>query len=170
MIALLLCGIGLIQSCSKEEGPVGPQGPTGLTGATGATGQNGVSGAKVFTFTNQINGVFGSMAIDSSFVDSSAVLVYYQDAVNGTANIWYQAPGLGAIAAYQTRYYIDIRNATTTDLYLSLYNLDGSAYLGASVTFTKVKVVFIPYGLTGKKEAVDLNDYKATMKYYGLPE
>lgn len=167
-IGLLLGGLFLVQSCSKEEGPVGPQGPQGATGATGAAGQNGVSGAVAFTFTNQNNGATGTLTIDSSVLNASAILVYYQDAYNSSP-IWYQAPGIGANAAYQTRYYINV-GPTLSTFTLSLYDVDGSTYSGAAVTLSEVKVVLIPHTLFGKKAPVDYSDYRATMRYYGLAE
>lgn len=166
LIALLLSGLSLIQSCSKEEGPVGPQGPTGLTGATGAAGQNGISGAIAYEFTNKVLPFNVNLPVTFASIDSSIVLVYYKDA--GANYTWYQAPGLGRAGEYQTRYFID--GTSVLGLYMSLYNPDGSTYTGNAITFSKVKLVLVPHAMFGKKENVDYSDYKATMKYYGLAE
>lgn len=163
-MTLLLGSLVLIQSCSKEEGPVGPKGDTG------ATGQNGVSGAKAFTFTNQLDGMDMEIAIDSAFVDSCVTLVYYQDAANLPNVYWYQAPGLGSAGLYMLRYYLYVKNTTTSVVRLTQYNPDGSLFTGTATTFNKVKVVFIPHTLYGKKDAVDYNDYNAVAKYYDLKD
>lgn len=167
MYGLLLGSLLAIQACSKEEGPVGPKGDKG---DTGAAGQNGISGAKAFVFTNQLNGMTLPINIDSTFVDSCVTLVYFQDAANLPSIYWYQAPGFGSAALYQVRYYLNVVNAISSNVSLLQYAPDGSTYMGNATTFSVVKVVFVPITLYGKKAPVDYSDYKATMKYYGLPE
>lgn len=162
-ITMVLCSLVMIQSCSKEEGPIGPKGDKG---DTGATGQNGISGAVAFTFSNKALPIEETISVTQGFVDSTVCLVYYEDASNPLFT--YQSPGLGLASVYQTRYFLS-RDGANPSFYMYLLSPTGDTY-NTATTFQRVKVVFIPITLYGKNEPVDYNDYKATMKYYGLPE
>lgn len=159
---LLLSSMCLVQSCAKD-------GLDGKDGTNGTNGQNGISGAIAYEFVNQPGSFTQNINIDSNFINSSATMVYYRDAsLNGS--IWYAAPGLGANGTYNTRYFITINNANSAKVDFIIYNPNGSPYSGASVLFSKVKVVFIPHTLAGKKDAVDYSDYNAVAKYYGFKD
>lgn len=146
-----------IQACSKE----GEQGPAG---------KDGVSGIKMFLFSNDASPLNEQIEVTQSFVDSSISLVYYQDAV--LPGTWYQAPGFGNGSNYAARYFLQPSvdfPTTRQKFFMEVVAPDGNDY-NTIVTFLKVKLVFIPAVEVGKKEPVDYSDYKAIMKYYGLPE
>ena len=165
---LATAAIGLLiltASCTKQ----GPVGPAGTNGTNGTNGSNGNANVKEFFYSNQ--GDFSALSkylqIKSSVFDSSLVLVYY-DPSNG---VWYSCPGLGSGANYQTRFYT---NGAVDSVLLSfgIYNPDGSAYTGTAVTVARLKVIVAPASsvFVGKTSPVDFNDYRATMKYFGLKE
>lgn len=154
ILALVL--VITISSCTKE-GPVGP------------AGTNGNANVKIFTFANDSLSSTHSfdryITVKKNYVDSGLVLVYY-DPNNG---LWYACPGLGLNGTSQTRYYANAYS-DSTEIRMSIYNADGSSYNGSGLTLTRVKVIVAPASLVGKTSPVDFNDYKATMKYFGIKE
>ena len=110
--------------------------------------------------------------LDSTFtiprVDSSLILLYFKDSSN-TYN-WYQAGELGYGATYLTKWGTQYYGSNET-LFLQVYNTNGSTYSGADVDIPTLKMIVAPVdGFSGKKDAVNYTDYKATMRYFGLPE
>jgi hypothetical protein len=149
-----------IAGCTKE----------GVQGPAGTNGTNGNANARIFlfedtyTFTSaNFSYPFALNGISNGYVDSSLVLVYYSDAGN-----WYPAPGLGYATSYQTRW--SLLPGPVVNLYVS--DKDGSPYSGSTLYFNKVKIVVARATTftSGKKDPVDINDYKATMRYFGLKE
>lgn len=163
MMIILCAAMAFTQSCSKE----GLDGKDGTNGTNGTNGQNGVSGARAFTFENKSLPINETITIDRAFVDSSAAFVYYVDPFQ--PNSWFHCPGYGPGSVYFANFFIDRDSPTKHNFAVRLRNPNGTAYAGL-VTFNKVKIVFIPHTLMGKKEAVDYNDYNAVAKYYGLKD
>lgn len=160
-----VCVLLLVSACKKEAGPAGP------------SGKDGNANVKVFLFTDDTLGSSISIShvlpITKGDADSSLFLFYYTTTANSTSstNFWYSCPGLGIGGGYQTRPFI---NANATNVIANIYitNADGSSYTGTTVYLPSVKIVVMKPSafIVGKKEAVDFSDYKATMKYLGLPE
>jgi hypothetical protein len=153
-------------ACTKE----GEQGPAGPAGTNGTNGTNGNADVRVFLF-NRIDTVtsvktkwtYSLTGITQGYIDSSLVLVYYKDAVN---ELWYPSPGLGPDNVYQTKWF----NFPDRAIECRVADPDGSSYSGGDRNITAGKVVVAKGSTFGKKAPVDFNDYKATMRYFGLPE
>lgn len=153
-----------IMSCSD--------GQDGLDGAMGEQGPPGADGnANVIqfefgehTFTNSLN---LEIPISRETVDSSLILMYYNPS-NEAPTAWYQMPGLGPGGAYQTRYFIFQSSAEPSLYTLGIRTLlpDGSAPYGNSVTFRKIRVIFVEASIifTG----INLQDFNEVAAYLGL--
>lgn len=160
-----LYSLMLISACKKEAGP------------TGQAGKDGTANVKVFLFTDDTlsNGISvkHTLPITKGEADSSLFLFYYTTTYNSTAteNSWYSSPGVGVSAAYQTRTYVK-SSPTAVIATIVILDTDGNSYSGATEYLPKVKIVVMKPSafMSGKKEAVDFSDYKATMQYLGLPE
>jgi hypothetical protein len=160
----------LLASCAKD----GVQGPVGPAGSNGTNGTNGNANVMEYFFRNDSVSATHDFArrlpIRFSSIDSAVVLFYYYDP-SGSA--WYPSPGLGAYAAYQTRFFTAMATSgnDSTDLILRVYDPTGGSYAG-TVTISKAKLILIPASsiLPGKKAPVDYNNYSATMRYFGLKE
>jgi hypothetical protein len=153
-------------SCKKaEKGDMGPTGPAGSNGTNSNVNVKVIYFGKdsITTTRTLFNFNLSDPSVTSNMLDSSAVLVYHQ-----TLGLWYSMPGLGYLAHYQSRFYTA---NLTKDLYISVYDPDGTTYTGPQINVSKFKVVIIPSAdYKGyRKKPVDFDDYKATMKYYGLP-
>ncbi len=154
-------------SCKKaEKGDMGP------AGANGTNGTNGNANVKMYYYgkdsievANPTIGISLAMypEITTNLLDSSAVLVYHQVLGN-----WYSSPGLGYAGTYQVRIFT---YNPSKNLYLVAQNPDGTSYTGIKYIVSQTKIVIIPSSdyKGSRKKPVDFNDYKATMKYYGLP-
>ena len=184
MMAALLVGMSLVNySCEKVDpgeagatGPAGPMGATGPTGATGATGPQGPAGtagnANVVqysytsaTFTG--NKSYNVPGLTQGKLDSSLVLAYY---IPENSIAWYPVGGAGHNGLYSTRYYI-----LPTTFYVNVLTPDHKKLYPLPVTFLKFRVIvahassIINVGRQGLPP-LDINDYEAVRKYYGLPE
>jgi hypothetical protein len=75
---------------------------------------------------------------------------------------------LGYASTYQTRWSLLSGPAVN----LQVWGPDGSTYSGSTLYFNKVKIIVASASkfTSGKKEPLDFNDYKATMKYFGLQQ
>lgn len=166
IIASVTMAILTLIGCAKD-GATGPQGPAGINGTNGI---NGNANVKVFYFTNDslnsTHSFIRYLHIKQSTIDSSLVLAYYVDRGNPPA--WYTSPGLGLNNAYQTKTYT-YGYTDSVGFYIRVTDPAGAAYTG-TVLLDKVKVVVVPGSSFGKQAPVDYNDYRATMRYYGLPE
>lgn len=158
-----------VSGCSKQ-GPIGPAGPNGTNGTNGTNGANGNANVKMYFFQNDslttAHSFYKYLPVTGAVIDSSIVLAYYDP--NGN---WYPSPGLGVGGAYQTRNYTN-PGADSVPFNMSPLNPDGSAYTGSKITLNRVKILVAPASsvFIGKTSPVDFNDYKATMKYFGLKE
>lgn len=152
-------------SCKKaEKGETGPSGPAGANGANGNANVKAYYFGKDSITTTRTSFYFNlsDPSVTSNMLDSSAVLVYHQ-----AFGLWYSVPGLGYTAYYQSRFYT---SNSTKDLYISVYDPDGTAYTGPQINIAKFKIVIIPSSdyKGSRKKPVDFNNYYATMQYYGL--
>ena len=178
MILFLLAGISLVNySCEKgdpgENGAAGAAGPTGPTGPIGSQGPQGVAGnANVVqysytsaTFTG--NKSYNVPGLTQGKLDSSLVLAYY---IPENSIAWYPVGGAGHNALYSTRYYL-----LPTTFYVNVLTPDHKKLYPLPVTFLKFRVIVAPassiinVGRQGLPQ-LDVNDYEAVRKYYGLPE
>lgn len=139
----MIAVIAIMASCSKE----GPQGPAGTNGTNGTNGTDGNANVTLFTVETDFSLTSGEKVITltgltSTDIEKSLTLGYFQE--SGCANIWYNAPGLGCNAGYNTRTFI--RNGN--DFIFKLHNPDGSTYSGSSKTFERFKIIVIPASTT----------------------
>lgn len=179
MAALLLT----FSACQGDEGPMGPQGPQGATGAQGPQGPAGQDGQDGQNGTAQIYrrnltayssdwysaGTSGSQGyryqvefsapeITSSVYSGGVVLMYYD---NGNGYI-FSLPQTIYYSSYSATYTFGYINGL-----VSVQRYDSDLYTIAPSYTWSFKLVVIPG--TGKMAPpVDLNDYYAVCKYYGI--
>lgn len=161
----------LISITACKKGDTGPQGPMGNADIT-------VYNFGQQTFTGVVNLQLSN--ISQGKIDSSLILAYYNPA-NEVATAWYPIPGVGSGGNYATRYFLYQSATTPVSTYtfsLRAIKTDGSAYANV-LTFTKVKIIIAPASvvLPGGRQMngvpnipVDVNDYYAVCKYYGIEE
>lgn len=180
MIIVWAVAITALMGCGKdgETGPQGEQGPAGANGTNGVDGTNGTNGTNgnanvklfmfgptTFTSTDDNETYNYPSSVKTNMLDSSLVLYYHK---TSSSSAWYATPGLGNGANYQTRAYTF---SSTRNFIIEIADADGSAYSGASRTFTSIKAIVVPASTyTGSRNSgVNFNDYEATMKHFGLP-
>lgn len=165
ILALPLAILLFVASCTKE----GPAGPAGTNGTNGTNGN-----ANVVVINHPTDSIGNSKnitinlpaSVSTGTVDSGLILVYYKGLIADGCDYWYQAPGLGCGASFQTRWIYD---APTKQLILSIKNPDGSTYTGSNRTFARTKVIIAPGStfLTGKKD-IDFSNYEEVKRYLNL--
>jgi hypothetical protein len=171
MLAVMSAVI-FMDACKGEKGDVGPAGTTGPTGAVGAVGAIGPVGATgtanvqysdwvPFTLTGTLssNGSTNIVLpkITQEVLDKYLIFSYLKF---NSANWVYSLPlsfpsGGGKDETVAIRYYL------------------GNAMITSNVTYsnTSFRYLLVPGGVpTGRKAAVDYNDYNAVKKYYNLPD
>jgi hypothetical protein len=161
-----------MDACKGEKGDVGPIGTTGAVGATGAVGGIGPVGATgtanvqysewipfTLTGTQSSNGTtnISLPKMTQEVLDKYLIFTYIKF---GTSNWVYSLPlsfpsGGGKDETVAIRYYLS--NAMITS--------------NASYSNTSFRYVLVPGGVpTGRKAAVDYNDYEAVKKYYDIKD
>ena len=168
-ILFVLAAVISFTACKK--GDTGPQGPAGNANVT-------VYNFGEQTFTDVVNLKLSN--ISQGKMDSSLILAYYNPS-SEAATSWYPIPGAGSGAAYQTRYFVYQSATTPVSIYtfsIRTLKADGTAY-GSAVTFKKIKIIMAPASavLAGGRQMsgvpnipVDVNDYYAVCRYYGIEE
>lgn len=161
----------LIAFTACKKGDAGPQGPAGNANVTVYN-----FGSRTFTGTT----VYIIPGMTAAQADSSMLLIYYNPS-SESATAWYPVPGLGSGGVYETRYFL-YQSAPSPVQYsvsVRLMNPDGTGSYPNSVTFTKLRIFVIPASqvLPGGRQIpgvpnipVDINDYHAVCKYYGIEE
>ena len=166
-----------MDACKGEKGDVGPAGTTGAVGAVGATGAIGPTGvtgavgatgnANVIQYTYATVRSAGSelmyavTGITQTQLNNSLVFVYVLTTLNST--VWYALPGYTSGGSNQYRVYM---NSNQLNVYTS-------RSVGTSTeSFNTTRILIIPANdlRTGRKAAVDYNDYEAVKKYYNLKD
>jgi hypothetical protein len=171
MLAVMSAVI-FMDACKGEKGDVGPIGTTGAVGATGAVGGIGPVGATgtanvqysewipfTLTGTQSSNGTtnISLPKMTQEVLDKYLIFTYLKF---GISNWVYSLPlsfpsGGGKDETVAIRYYLS--NAMITS--------------NASYSNTSFRYVLVPGGVpTGRKAAVDYNDYEAVKKYYNLKD
>ncbi|MBK7883129.1 MAG: hypothetical protein IPJ81_04480 [Chitinophagaceae bacterium] len=170
-----------VASCGK--GDKGDKGDTGATGAPGAPGQQGPIGqtgsanVKAFIFTgpqltwpNALNAqrrfnLTLPASVAQADLDNGLVLTYMK-----VGNAHYQVPDFVSNLGKFVRLFRSNKTLTFTAMNEDFTTVTTGDLDEAS----EVKVMVIPPGaaptVINGKSAVDFSDYKATMKYFGLPE
>ena len=193
---MLFFAIALVQACEGPEGDVGPQGETGPQGATGAQGPAGASGtAQVFelgwNFTAEddyqlfagYDDIADFYGIDLQVGEDDIVLGYMNiytaaDTANNPIPFWSPLPQ----TFYPNNNPVTYNFAFTNVALLLTMEADSSVLstLGPEYTDNQLfRFVVIPgqklRTATGsqqpidiKKLPVDINNYDAVIKYFGL--
>jgi hypothetical protein len=178
MLAVMSAVI-FMDACKAEKGEVGPIGPIGLTGAVGATGATGAAGVGIPGATGATGATGNANVIQISYGSKTnsggvtsyiltgvsaaqaagAAILCYVDPSNG---LWYSMPGFSSGGINQYRTYLD-----GNTLQLSRVNSSSAAEI-----FVRTRILVIPANdlRTGRKAAVDYNDYEAVKKYYNLKD
>ncbi|MCK4538714.1 MAG: hypothetical protein KAV42_07960 [Candidatus Krumholzibacteria bacterium] len=151
-------------SCSGDDGATGPVGPAGTDGADGNAEVIMYEFGTQTTSTGILN---YTLNVTREVMDSSLILVYTNPDTEGET-AWYPSPGLGAGAAYMTRWYTYQTSGSTYALTIRILVPDGTAGYTNSVTFVKVKVIIAPASeviVAAEAGELDLNDHDAVVKY-----
>ncbi len=169
IFSVVLIALTSVAACKK--GDTGPQGPTGNADIT-------VYNFGQTTFTSAVNLLLNN--ISQGRMDSSLVLAYYNPVPEATT-AWYPIPGSGSGGAYETRYFTYQSATAPVSAYsfgLRAIKADGTAYT-TPLTFRKIKIIIAPASVViagGRQMSgvstlpVDVNDYHAVCKYYGIAE
>jgi hypothetical protein len=173
--AVLALFVAFSFSCSPEDGEQGPQGEQGIAGTDG----NANVQTLIFDVSTQ-SGSFISLsvpAITQSVIDNDAILTYFS-AFNG---FHYPSPGPGAGGNYVTRSYYE-----PSTFNMNINDWDGTSYSITAGEITEIKIIIIESSSTAmtismgekdnklpvfeelNKAGVDVNDYIAVCKFYGI--
>jgi hypothetical protein len=161
-VATILALFVSLYACKGPAGDIGPAGPTGTTGATGATGPAGTSGA---IYSDWITSTFSQTTfaativapkLTQDIVDKGAVHVYLKGSTLVFPLPFTDTDSLGRVAIH----------------------LDFAIGVGRIVLFTTTPIppqqfryVLIPGGVaSGRKAAIDFNNYEAVKKEFDLPD
>lgn len=174
-------------SCSGDRGPVGPEGPQGPAGPGGPTGPGGPAGPQGPTgnanvalyefgsrsFTGSTNYVVPGITPEQ--MDASFVLIYFNPSTE-VETAWYQVPGIGPGASYETRYFT-FQTSTSPSEYtfgVRTLNVGASTSYGTQVTWRKLRIFVVPATtitmLMEHGPRLDLADYAAVAEALALPE
>ncbi len=146
-------------SCSNSEGPRGPQGQDGIDVRAE------VFEIKNVNFVNQ-NGNYSVLYnLNPAIYLDDMILVYRRSGVSNGNNIWQSLP---------KTYYFDNGGEldfnfdfTVQDIVINLGYTDTSVLLPEYLNNQLFRVVIIPGNLTNKRN-LDLTDYQAVIKAYGI--
>ncbi|WP_222982887.1 collagen-like protein [Flagellimonas meishanensis] len=161
--------------CQGAEGLQGEQGPQGLQGPKGADGNANVGYADydISNFSgNQLTINTGYTILE---LNTRAFLFYLK-----RFNLWYSVPGpLGLNTTYTRVFHTESQNGS--DLVINFYRTSDDTDFNVAVnTYSFLRVVEIEFGFNINKgshediiqqlkdKGVDINDYNAVAKYFGL--
>lgn len=175
-IMLLLFVSAIFLGCEGPQGPQGydgPQGPQGPPGPTGDISQV-FEVSKTFTKTNSFRELFAFPPSKITVLDSDVVLVYLLweevEENNKVVKIWRALPQTvfiqnKGIFAYNFDF-------TTADVSFFLEgNFDLSTLTPNYLQNQIFRVVVVPADFaSARKSAVDLSDYDAVVKAYGVDD
>ena len=159
LLFVLAVATTTFSSCSSSEGPRGPQGPEG----TSVLAE--VFEIKNVNFVNQ-NGNYSVLYnLNPAIYLDDMILVYRRSGVSNGNNIWQSLP--------KTYYFdngaeLDFNfDFTVNDIVINLGYTDTSVLQPEYINNQLFRVVIIPGNLTNKRN-VDLTDYHAVIKAYGI--
>ena len=158
-------------ACTPKAGDPGPKGDIGTTGATGATGAVGATGpagptgtANVIysawtsvTFTGSGTSYMGTLTapkITQEVLDKADIRVYWSESGRVISLPYSEVVGTTTYTVHQ-RFYV------------------GRVELKSSYALNpqQFRYIIIPGGVaSGRKAAIDLNDYAAVKAFYNLPD
>lgn len=159
----------ILVSCKKgdvgPEGPQGPAGPQGIQGPTGAAGNANVTqysfGTHNFATTAS---AFLGVTTTADSANRSAWLVYL---VRSSGNV-YPIPGFGLNGASEYRVFWSYSSGKV--------NFSISRVTGTGEEYTSIRIIRIYANQLGRgvqlsywPEDLDVNDYYAVCRYYGIP-
>ncbi|MEC7265399.1 MAG: hypothetical protein VXW38_16785 [Bacteroidota bacterium] len=186
-IAVLAMAMSLV-SCSGDDGEQGPKGDQGIAGVDGQDGINGTNGKDgedgnanvhhvVLDMTGHTGTVFAQTVPElTDEVISNYAILYYLGKKDLAETQYYSIPGPVA-ADFLTQVY-----AQTQLVQIYFSNYDGTGYVvTADDHLESLRIVLIestPYTTSKsaytsvedelKAAGVDINDYHAVAKYFGL--
>ncbi len=168
---VVVSAVIFMDACKAEKGEIGPIGPTGAKGdkgdpgAAGATGATGATGtANVIyspwtsvSFTGSAANYTGSLAaakLTQEILDKGDIRVYWSESGRVLSIPYSQVVG-------STPYTVHARYFVGRIDFIANYALSAQMF----------RYVLIPGGVpTGRKAAVDYNNYEEVKKYYNLPD
>jgi hypothetical protein len=161
-VATILALFVSLFACKGPAGDVGPAGPTGATGAIGATGAAGTSGA---IYSEWITPTFSATTFSATL---TAPKLTQEIVDRGDVHVYLKGQSLVFPLPY-----ID-----TDSLGRVALQLDYAIGVGRIVLFTNARISGIPFryvlipGSTpsGRKSAIDFNNYEAVKKEFDLPD
>ena len=167
-IFLLLTVLGMV----GFTGCTGPQGPPGYPGPPGQDGTNGVE-SEVFDLKNinfdLIDGKYSIyQTLTPNILDSDNILIYrMSDLINPTTPIWQLIPRTLFLAQGELDYDYDFSKQDFQIYAGGTYIITPNSPYVTNQTF---RIVIIPGYFSSRRQSVDLNDYNAVIKAYGLDD
>jgi hypothetical protein len=171
-VATILALFISLYACKGPAGDVGPAGPAGATGATGATGPAGAAGSSgssaiysPWTTTTFSSTTFSANLtaplLTQDIIDKGSVHVYLKNTTSTGATVVFPLP------------YFENDSLGRID-----FRLDYVFTVGRIVLFTtalipaqQIRYVLIPGGTpSGRKAAIDFNNYEAVKKEFDLKD
>jgi hypothetical protein len=181
LLAIITCFMSI--SCSKEgpagpagsQGPAGPTGPAGTNGTNGGTGPTGATGTANVQYSDWIpvglaswtsisnsqkQNTLNAPAITTAILDKGNVYVYFRS--QGTTTV-YILP-LTVVSNLHLTFTLD-PGKITIDLF-------STVNAGVGIGNYEFRYVIVPGGthVRQSQQAVDMKNYEAVVKYYGIPE
>ncbi len=178
-------------------GPIGPIGPTGANGVIGATGAIGAIGATGATGTTGAKGDKGDKGdtgvtgATGATGNANVIQISYTSRPHTGTDLLYNLPATITKAIFDNcAYFVYVSNGSNTYALPGWFTGGTNSYrtytagtagiqgiyigrvAGAGTdTFATTRIVVIPASdlRTGRRAAVDYNDYEAVKKYYNLP-
>jgi len=166
-LLLTVFGIITLSSCT------GPQGPPGYPGQNGVNGTNGVNvSSEVFELKNINFGLNSNnqwtyyQTLNPVIFDSDNLLIYrLTGTIDANTPIWQLIPRTLFLSQGELDYDYDYSKQDFTLYAGGTYDISTTpTYINAQ-TF---RIVIVPGYFSSKRQAVDLNDYNAVIKAYGL--
>lgn len=173
-----------VASCGKDgdkgdTGATGPAGAPGPQGPVGPAGQTGSANVKAFVFTgpqltwpNTLNAsrqfsLTLPATVPQADIEDGIVLTYMRH-----GNFDYQVPDFVLNLGFYVRV---VRSFNSRTFIFGAMNENFTPVTaGNLIEASQVKIIVIPPGaaptVINGKSSVNFSDYKATMKYFGLPE
>ena len=163
-IFLLLTVLGMVGGCT------GPQGPPGYPGQDGVNIESEVFELKSigFNYDSQI-GYNIYTSLNPNIFDSDNILIYrLNDITNSGAPIWQLIPRtLFLPQGRELDYDYDFSSEDFVIYAGGNYDVSLTPEYLNNQTF---RIVIIPGYFSSRKQSVDLNDYNAVIKAYGLDD
>ena len=148
-----------------EQGPNGADGMQGEKGLKGVKGDTGDPNVTLYIFGSHDFSTTSSVSLDISDMDEPTFnMTMWTVYVENEAGLFFVVPGYGTQGLSEYRVYFSYSEANGARAHIKVSSGTGEAY-------AKIKVIGMPAGnLVNAKIGLDMTDYHAVAKHYGLKE